>query len=207
MAMIGKVGAVYASDADIAPVVFSDKPTTADLARKRYQVTDPDFRYWDPDTPVVVEVDGEPVTEGFSLELVGGFVVFDEAQGEEAVVTVSGKALTLAQAGGCFNWSVDMEVDEADATTFASGGWKEFVPLLKGWSGSAEAFWGDERFFAALGKVIVVKLFVDAGVSQTCFEGYAIITAEGIEASVDGLVEETIDFRGVGPLYPRGFEE
>lgn len=94
-----------------------------------------------------------------------------------------------------------------DATTFASGGWKKFVPLLKAWSGSAEAFWGDKRFFDALGKVVVVKLFVDAGPSQTCLEGYAIFTAEGIEAPVDGLVEESIDFRGVGPLCPRGFEE
>ena len=207
MAMAGKVGAVYASDVGTAPVPFVDKPTTPDAERKRFQVTDPGCRYWDPETPVTVKIDGDIVTTGFTLEGAGGFVVFDEAQDSEAVVTVSGSALSIDQAGGFFNWSVDAEVDEAEATTFESQGWKEFKPILKGWSGSAEAFWGDERFFESLGKVVVVKLFVDAGPSQTCLEGYAIITSEGVEAPVDGLVEQSIDFRGVGPLCLRGFGE
>lgn len=206
MAMAGKVGAVYASRV-AAPAPFVDKPTTPDAEFKRYQVTDPLFRYWDPETPVTVRVDGDIVATGFALEGAGGFVVFDEAQDTEAEVTVSGAALEVDQAGGFFNWSTDAEVDEEDATTFESGGWKEYEPILKGWSGSAEAFWGDERFFESLGKVVVVKLFVDAGPSQTCLEGYAIITAEGVEAPVDGLVEQSIDFRGVGPLCLRGFEE
>lgn len=207
MAMAGKVGAVYASDVGTAPVPFVDKPTTPDAERKRFQVTDPGCRYWDPETPVTVKIDGDIVTTGFTLEGAGGFVVFDEAQDSEADVTVSGSALSIDQAGGFFNWSIDAEVDEEDATTFESGGWKEYEPMLKGWSGGAEAFWGDERFFESLGKVVVVKLFVDAGPSQTCLEGYAIITSEGVEAPVDGLVEQSIDFRGVGPLCLRGFEE
>jgi hypothetical protein len=207
MAMAGKVGAVYASRADAAPVPFTNEATTPDAVRKRYQVTDPDCRYWDPETPVTVRVDGDIVSAGFTLEGAGGFVVFDEAQDSKAVVTVSGSALSIDQAGGFFNWSIDAEVDEEDATTFESGGWKEYEPILKGWSGSAEAFWGDKRFFESLGKVVVVKLFVDAGPSQTCLEGYAIITAEGVEASVNALVQQSIDFRGVGPLCLRGFEE
>jgi hypothetical protein len=116
---------------------------------------------------------------------------------------VSGKALTLIQAGGFFNWSIDGDADDAEATTFESGGWKEYKRALVGWAGSAEAYWGDTRFYESLGETVVLKLFVDAGPSQDCLEGFAIINGDGIENPVDGLVQESIDFTGTGPLYIR----
>ena len=116
---------------------------------------------------------------------------------------MSGKALTLIQAGGFFNWSIDGDADDAEATTFASDGWKEYKRVLVGWSGSAEAYWGDTQFYDSLGKTVVVKLFIDAGPNQDCLEGFAIINGEGIENPVDGLVQESIDFTGTGPLYIR----
>jgi hypothetical protein len=203
LAITGMTGAVYVSDVDTAPVSFTDEPCTGDAERKRYQIDEEDYRYWDPDTPVSVEVNGSPVTTGFTLEYAGGFVVFDDALGSEDVVTVSGDALTLIQAGGFFNWSVDGDADDADATTFASQGWKEFKRALVGWSGSAEAYWGNTQFYDSLGQTVVVKLFVDAGEAQDCMEGFAIINGDGIENPVDGLVQETIDFTGTGPLYVR----
>ncbi len=203
MAISGMTGAVYVSDVNTAPVSFNDETCTGDLARKRYQIDDDEKRYWDPTYPVTVEVDGLPVSTGFTLEHVVGVVIFDTALDEEDEVTVSGKHLTLTQAGGFFNWSIDFDGEDAEATTFKSGGWKEFVRTLKGWSGSAEAYWGDEQFFDSLGKTVVVKLFVDAGPSQKCFEGFAIINGDGIENPVDGLVQETVDFTGTGPLYLR----
>ncbi len=204
MAITGMTGAVYVSDVNTAPVSFSGETCSAvDAQRKRYQIDDPDPMYWDPDYPVLVEVNEEPVLSGFTLERAGGYVVFDEALDAEDEVTVSGKALTLTQAGGFFNWSIDLDGEDADATTFASGGWKEFARTLKGWSGSAEAYWGDTQFYDSLGKTVVVKLFVDAGTAQDCLEGFAIINGDGIENPVDGLVQETVDFTGTGPLYIR----
>jgi hypothetical protein len=203
MAITGMTGAVYVSDVNTAPVSFSDKPCTGDTERKRYQINDTSLRYWDPTYPVLVEVNGSLVSTGFTLEHAGGFVVFDTARDAKDEVTVSGKYLTLIQAGGFFNWSIDGDGEDADATTFASGGWKEFARTLKGWSGSAEAYWGDEQFFDSLGKTVVVKLFVDAGPAQDCLEGFAIINGDGIENPVDGLVQETVDFTGTGPLYLR----
>ena len=203
MAITGMVGGVYVSDVSIPPVPFLDAATIADPGRKRYQVTDPAHRYWPLDEAITVKKNGDTITTGFSLEHAGGYVVFEEALLEGDIVAVSGKALTLTQAGGFFNWSVDGDSDDEDATTFKSGGWKEFVRTLDGWSGSAEAYWGDTRFFEALGKVVVVKLFVDAGPAQSCMEGFAIISGEGIEVPVEGLVQENIDFTGTGPLYIR----
>lgn len=203
MAITGMVGGVYVSDSSIPPVPFLDGATTADVERKRYQVTDPAHRYWVPGEKITVKISGAEVTDGFTLEYAGGYVVFDEALTVDDIVTVSGKALTLTQAGGFFSWSIDADGDDEDATTFKSGGWKEFVRCLKGWSGSAEAYWGDTRFFDSLGQVVIVKLFVDAGPAQDCLEGFAIINGDGIENPVDGLVQETVDFTGTGPLYVR----
>ena len=203
MAITGMTGAVYVSDVNTAPVSFSDKPCTGDTERKRYQINDTSLRYWDPTYPVLVEVNGEPVLSGFTLEHAGGYIVFNNALDAGDEVTVSGKALTLIQAGGFFNWSIDTDSEDADATTFKSQGWKEFARTLKGWSGSAEAYWGDTRFFDSLGKTVVVKLFVNSGPSQDCLEGFAVINGDGIEAPVEGLIQEAVDFTGTGPLYIR----
>lgn len=203
MPLSGKVGAVYVSDIDTAPASFTDAATTRDSARKRYQVTDPKHRYWSLDEPITVKKNDVIITSGFTLERAGGFVVFNEALAADDEITVSGKALTLVQAGGFFNWNVDTDSEDADATTFESEGWKEFEQALKGWSGSAEAYWGDEKFFKMLGEIVVVKLFTNTGASQRCVEGFTIINGDGIESAVDQLVQESIDYTGVGPLYIR----
>ena len=204
MAITGMTGAVYVSDVDTAPVSFNNETCSAvDAQRKRYQIDDPDLMYWDPTYPVLVKVNDSPVSTDFTLEHAGGYIVFNNALDAGDEVTVSGKALTLIQAGGFFNWSIDGDADDAEATTFESQGWKEFARTLKGWSGSAEAYWGDEQFFDSLGKTVVVKLYIDAGPALDCLEGFAIINGEGIENPVDGLVQESIDFTGTGPLYIR----
>lgn len=200
MSLSGMVGAVYTSDLT-APLSFADEATTT-VDNKRYQVANQLYRYWAYGEPVTVKVNDAVRTTGFTLEHVGGYIVFHEALTDE-VVTVTGKALTIVQAGGFFNWNVDTESEDADGTTFESQGWKEFEQVLKGWNGSAEAFWGDEKFFNMLGEIIVVKLFTDSGASQKCVEGYAIINGDGIESAVDQLVQETIDFTGVGQLCIR----
>ena len=204
MAITGMTGAVYVSDVNTAPVSFNDETCSAvDAQRKRYQIDDPDLMYWDPTYPVLVEVDGDPVSTGFTLEHAGGYIVFNNALDAGDEVTVSGKALTLIQAGGFFNWSIDGDADDAEATTFKSQGWKEFARTLKGWSGGAEAYWGEEQMFDSLGKAVVGKLYIDAGPAQDCLEGCAIINGDGIENPVDGLVQESVEFTGTGPLYLR----
>jgi hypothetical protein len=89
------------------------------------------MRYWDPTYPVLVEVDGDPVSTGFTLEHAGGYIVFNNALDAGDEVTVSGKALTLIQAGGFFNWSIDGDADDAEATTFESQGMERVCPHTK----------------------------------------------------------------------------
>jgi hypothetical protein len=137
MAVVGMTGAVYVSDVNTAPVSFNDETCSAvDAQRKRYQIDDPDLIYWDPTYPVLVEVNDSPVSTGFTLEHAGGYIVFNNALDAGDEVTVSGKALKLIQAGGFFNWSIDGDADDAEATTFASGGWKEYK---RAWLAGPEA--------------------------------------------------------------------
>lgn len=197
----GKVGAIYVQTS-AAPVAFTNEATTADAAKQRYTITNTAKRYWDKSTPVTVKVDGNTVTTGFTIEYAGGVVVFDVSQGT-AVVTVSGAYLTVSQAGGFFKWSLDLEQETAEVTTFQSSGWKEFMATLKGFSGSAEAYWGNSTFFDNLGQECVVVFYVDSGAAKTRFEGFAIITGDSLETPNDDIVQESIDIQGTGPLYFR----
>ena len=208
MAIAGKVGAVYTLDPDAESTLFAGgaQECTGCPERKRYCVSE-DERYLDPSKAVTVYRNGEPVIGGYYIEHISGCVVFREAQKVGDVITLLASYFDpddIKQSGGCFNWSLSPSVDEKDVTTFKSavesGGWKSFIPLLKGWTASAEAFWGDHRFFESLGKMVIIKLFTDAGAAQDGMEGYAIVTSDSVEAPVDDVVEEAIDFQGVGPL-------
>ena len=201
MALAGKLGAVYVQT-DAAPVAFTNEATTANTARTRYTITDTAKRYWSKGTAVVVKVGGTTVTTGYTLEYAGGVVVFNVAQAVGAVVTVTGAYVVLAQAGGFFGWSVEPTMDMQEKTTFQSNGWKEFGPTIKGFTGSAEAYWGDEQFFDALGTEVIVALYLNESTGLR-YEGYAVISSDGISTAVDELIQETVDFTGDGPICYR----
>jgi hypothetical protein len=186
-----------------APIAFTDEATTADATLKRFTITDAVERYWDKNTDVVVKKNNAAITAGFHLEYAGGVVVFDEALLGTDSITVSGKYVTVAQAGGMFNWSVDLSIDTQEKTTFVSGDWKEYEATIAGFSGSAEAYWGDDQFFQALGTEVILALYINE-TGPVAYEGYAIIAGDGITADVNELIQEDIEFTGDGPVYLRG---
>lgn len=202
MAISGKVGAVFAQTAT-APGAFVDAATTANATYTRYTITDATKRYLDKSQSITVKKNGVAQTTGFTVENPGGVVVFSAPLLATDVVTVSGSALTVAQAGGFFTWSLEPEQDLQDVTTFASGGWKENELTLRGFKGSAEAFWGNGDFFNRLGQEVVVVLYVDSGASKNRYEGFGIISADGVEANVEDIIKESVEFTGVGQLYYR----
>ena len=93
-------------------------------------------------------------------------------------------------------------MDMQEKTTFQSNGWKEFEPTIKGFSGSAEAFWGDEKFFLTLGTEVIVALYLNESTGLR-YEGYAVISGDGISTAVDELIQETVEFTGDGPICYR----
>jgi hypothetical protein len=202
MATPGKVGRVLIqSTAD--PIIFADEATTANIAKTRYTITDPNKRYWDKDTPVVVKVDGVVTTTGFSIEHPGGVIVFEEALNDE-VVTVSGAYVEVEQLAGFFNWSLSVNNKTIDTTAFESGEWEEFILSTKNFTVSAEKFWAsDANFSDRMGSEVIVVLYTDFGTAKTRFEGYATINTSAVNVPVDGLVNDRLEFAGKNGIYFR----
>ncbi|WP_201319140.1 hypothetical protein [Paenibacillus sp. EPM92] len=207
MAVSGAVGAIYKAAG--TATAFSQKPMTNVGDNKRYFVTDRAVCYWDDETPVTVEkstnggTNWTTVTTGFEIEHAGGFVAFSADQGT-AIFRVSGKYFTPIQIGGGFSWTLDIEREMHDATTFESGGWREFVSGLGGFTGSFEKYWSNGEIFSELGnEQLILVLYVDAGPSKNRYEGYGILNTDSIETPVDDLVSEAIDFQGSGKIYYR----
>src|SRR5690606_9518523 len=86
------------------PLSFTDEPTTADGARKVYQVTESQLRLWPADAEITVwrSLDGggfDVVSPAeYTLDRLFGRVIFHEAQPAGTQVLVSCKALSLSVA-------------------------------------------------------------------------------------------------------------
>ena len=202
MAISGRIGAVFLQTND-APVDFIRKATTPNTQRTRYTIIDAACRYIDKNSNVTVYVNNEEVSSGWWVEHLGGVVNFISPLGPEDEVTVSGKRVIVEQAGGFFNWSAELTSDAADITTFESSGWKETLPTIKGFTASAECYWADERLSQRPGQEVIVALYLDTSPSKRRYEGYAIVSSDSIEDSVDDVINESIEFEGTDRLYYR----
>jgi len=202
MAISGKVGAVFLQTED-EPAVFVKETTVGNAERTIYTIENDACRYLDKHSPISVFVNDIAANTGYLVEHLGGVVRFTSALDEEDEVTVSGKSIKVDQAGGFFNWSAELAADTADVTTFASEGWKEHLPAVKGFTASAESYWADGRLSERAGREIIVALYLDTGSSKKRYEGYALIAGDSIELSVDDVVSESIEFEGSGNLYYR----
>lgn len=205
MALSGKLAGVAVQDLNGAPVPFFNAETTDSGDHKRYQITDSEKQYVDPNSVVTVKVNGIPAGSGYTFEYAGGYVEFDTPLEETDVVTISGKYLALIDAGGMYSWTIDTEATIEDVTTFASNGNKEFISIITGWSGKAEGYWGDKRFQEAIGLLAAIKFYLDKGPSKRCLEGFAILKASSVEIPANSVVKENIEIQGVGGLYFRNF--
>lgn len=204
MALSGAVATVM-RQTTAAGTAFTDSPTTGDAAYSRYQINDPTLRYWDRMQPVTVKKNTVVQTAGFKIEHLSGFVVFDAALVSTDTVTVSGTAIAVAEAGGMFNWKLDIQQDVEDTTTFVDNGWKSFTPTLHGFSGSAEAYWanGDNTNLLLSGGDVIFLLYTDDGPSKRRYEMFGQMKKQAIDAPTKSVIKESIDFEGDGKLYYR----
>lgn len=104
------------------------------------------------------------------------------------------------------NWTLDIEADMLDSTSFDSNGWRQFIAGLKQWSGSFEAKWkvsGDTTGQKALqdallgGTVLSIKLDVNG---TNNYSGSALVSTQSIETPVDDIVNSNFDYQGTGAL-------
>ena len=101
-----------------AALPLTDEPTTADAAYKVYQITDPEKRVLDPKEPIIVQVNGSPVSSGYKLDRLAGKVIFDAARDPGDTVTVSGKYIPMVDAAQAYQFSLGSQVLSVEDTVF-----------------------------------------------------------------------------------------
>lgn len=203
MATAGKVGAVLVQTSD-APIAFLDEPMTANADRTRYTITDATKRYWNRYADFVVEVDGTPITSGYSIEYAGGVVVFEEALEVGEVVTVSGEYVQVEQLAGFFNWSLSVNNKTIDVTAYESGEWEEFVLATKNFTVNAEKYWYVDKTFPTLvGQDVIIVCYTNFGAPKTRFEGWATLGQVDINSPVNEIINERLSLTGKDGIYYR----
>lgn len=206
-AIAGKGGAVLIPVG--AVVTLTNTPTTANTARTVYTITDPTKRALDRTFNVTVETSPDGVTwsaaSGFRVVHAGGQVIFSAAQAVGTQIRVSGKNQPMVTSGQFQEWSLDLEKDLAESTVLGSG-WKNYVPTLKGGSGSLAGFWADGYWIGLISQDAPIVLWLDVdGTNRKRYQFYANLTKNGVGVKVSDLVSESVDFTVDGePAYYEG---
>lgn len=195
--------------ADGTPVSFSNEACTDTGDQTTYEITNTAKRYWDDATSVVVEVDdggGYDViaTTEYTLEHVGGRVVFNTPLAPSDDVRVDGAYLPVSSVAGGTEWSADIEVSTVDDSEFGDE-WEVPTTMMGKSSGSLKLKWADQAWFDRLDAGTKLVLVLKASeTSGTRYETFALITKDSIAQSLTDLVREEISWTGKGRIYPRG---
>jgi hypothetical protein len=116
--------------------------------------------------------------------------------------------------GNVRDWSLDENVDTVDATVMSTSTgfiFRDVLPSFKSWSVQTTVLFDpatsdmdaiNDNLFRS-GETVNVLLYPvgDGGSTDTALWGQALITAKGITASYDGLIEVALTFEGRKPLY------
>lgn len=110
---------------------------------------------------------------------------------------------TPALVGDCREWTLNIEAENFEVSTFGSSGWREFQPNLNGGSGTINGYWNVEgsTTMAAIQAHILSQstdpATLDLLVDNTNGNGYtgsAWITSISPGASVDNIVQFNANF-------------
>lgn len=110
-------------------------------------------------------------------------------------------ANAVVAAGAFMNWSLDVDVDLHETTNFDTVGWKEQIAGLKSWTGSAERHWQDTKLSGNEGRKALCRFYKDDSTSSDYYVGWAIISGFGTEVDVNAIIDESLEFAGVGDLF------
>jgi hypothetical protein len=113
--------------------------------------------------------------------------------------------LVTSQVAAGREWSLSVEADMFEVSTFGSSGWEEFQPNLNGATVSIGRYWTDGTFMdymvADNPRFVVEMVPLNAGSTSARYEGFARVQSDNPSASVDAIVGETINLVIDGQLY------
>lgn len=201
MAVIaGYEASLWIVETDQTPVTLtSEAMEPIDLDRKVWRVTARTKRWLNPVIATTVKVDGITVTPAAIIHA-GGFVRFHTSVPAGGVVTIDGEYFTAAnKLGGAKQWSLDIQADELDVTSWDSGAWREFMTVIKGATASFDKWWFDEFFALYIKNTTMIGLELRANDNKRYY-CYGNVTSDSINVVSDGAIEESISVRVTGPV-------
>ena len=150
-------------------------------------------------------------TTRFTVNYTQGKVVFKTAMSSTKTYKVDVDYLVSSYMTGGRNWSLDVETEPLDVTTFSTGAsntaWRSHKAGLQKWTaridrlistGSTGPF-GYDRINAGSSNLIVE--LVVSGTGQEKYEGRCRIRMDGLADDIGGLHTEGLELEGNGPLY------
>lgn len=208
MALIkGKLGAIYIAQYPASSM--TNEATTSSGSATIFTITDEDKRFVDPDTAIVIDYpdNATPVTDYATFQYPGGIVTWAVTPGVGSVF-ITGKYLTIAQVGECQNWTLEIQNDFVDVTSFGDTA-REQYPMMRSSTIQIQGMYVDSAMFAELVSTnprIGFDLFLDAtGGSEVRYTGYAVLASTNISADVGGIVEQPLSLNVIdGPYYVSG---
>lgn len=194
MAIIGRKALVKVSGTSTA---MTAEATTNTGDNKTYQITATAKRVIDPTATITVKVGGITTAESYTLNRLVGKITFALVDAGRAAVTVDGNYLPMSNAAQAKEYSWTLEAENAEDTEFQDV-WKTRVQALLNFSGSLGKWYVDGYFIDALRNddIKMLEIYADNSVNPDVRAWVRLTSAVG-SASVDGLVEKSIDFEGV----------
>lgn len=203
MAVIaGYEASLYQMDTDQTPVpLTSEAMSPVDADYKVWRVTARAKRWLNPMVATTVKVNGITVIPAAIIHA-GGFVRFHTSVADPVAgdVTIDGEYFTAVnKLAGAKQWSLDMQADELDVTSWDSGSWREFMTVIKSATASFDKWWFDQFFLFYLQNTTMVGLELRAKDDKRYY-CYGNVTSDSIKAASEGAIEESVNVRVTGPV-------
>lgn len=195
------------------PAAFAEEPTTADGARKVYQVTDPLRRLWTADAEITVRrsPDGEEwdvvSPAEYTLDRLFGRVIFHDAQPAGTLIRVSGEyqPLSVAAAARSFSYSITATLQERTAFDDPDDFQRRRQTLLDV-SGTIGRWYELDPYFEdalASGEPVVIEFWSDRNATAPDLRVRALLAQDQVSAEATGLVEQEVEWEGTADIDGR----
>jgi hypothetical protein len=170
-------------------------------------------RHWDDSSTSHPKVYDHSVSTGtalsstlYTINYVQGKVVFKAVRSTANTYMMDVQYVTASSWANANQWSMNVDQPILDATVFGST-WREGQPGLRTAGVSLGGFWNvagvstDANAFEYIDTdtKVILELHPESG--EYMYEAYAWVTGDQVQASVDSLVGESIEFTVDGPMY------
>lgn len=184
-------------------VAFTDLALTDSGDHLTYQAA-AGSRYWDPDESLTIEVDGSPVTSGFTVNRIKGSVTFETSQSGSTITATGTRRSLLAfqKVFGLFDGTLKIDGKEIDTTSVDDDGWGSSIAGMRSWDISAKHFFYDGDIpITAMTEKYLWKFY--SVLSTTAFAiGWGTITSlSNMLANPNEAQKQDISVKGAGELY------